>query len=252
MRHETHVSVVSFNNAMPKRKRLFGRRRRFTRRAGRKTYKRRRFTAKRTPRGWKPFGNTRVAKLTYCDNISLDAGVDTLASRRFRCNGLWDPDVALGGHQPYGFDQLAAVFNRYLVLGAKITITPMVNGAGGPGTGQALGIAIKLSDRDTLLSTTPTVIQEQPGYKYKLFSNSAVTGRMSLSMGFSPRKVIGKKFMWDGQYQGTVGTDPGDQWYWHVIYFSPIPTTQPPEMTFNVRIDYVARFMSPVELNSST
>ena len=36
-------------------------------------------------------------------------------------NSLFDPDQTGTGHQPYYFDQFAALYNRYTVLGSKLT-----------------------------------------------------------------------------------------------------------------------------------
>jgi hypothetical protein len=39
-----------------------------------------------------------------------------LYHRVFRANDLYDPDYAVGGHQPYGFDQLMAQYFHFTVL----------------------------------------------------------------------------------------------------------------------------------------
>jgi hypothetical protein len=41
----------------------------------------------------------------------------------FRLNSIFDPNSAVGGHQPYGYDQLAALYNRYRVLRTKWKVT---------------------------------------------------------------------------------------------------------------------------------
>lgn len=38
-------------------------------------------------------------------------------------NSVFDPDRTGVGHQPYGFDQLAALYNRYRVIGCSYNIT---------------------------------------------------------------------------------------------------------------------------------
>jgi hypothetical protein len=40
----------------------------------------------------------------------------------FRLNSLFDPDRTNAGHQPRGFDQLAALYNRYRVFGVSYRI----------------------------------------------------------------------------------------------------------------------------------
>ncbi|HHZ94411.1 MAG TPA: hypothetical protein EYN67_02375 [Flavobacteriales bacterium] len=41
----------------------------------------------------------------------------------YQLNNLFDPQVALGGHQPMYYDSFAAIYNEYLVTSAKVIIT---------------------------------------------------------------------------------------------------------------------------------
>lgn len=47
----------------------------------------------------------------------------------FNLNSVFDPDRTGGGHQPYGFDQIAVLYNRYRVLKThwKVTFGPTTN-----------------------------------------------------------------------------------------------------------------------------
>jgi len=170
-----------------------------------------------------------------------------MAGRVFRANGLYDPDATLGaGHQPYGFDQLMALYNRYVVLGAKITVTAFPSNVA-----SAVLLAVKLSDNAALLSTTPTVLQEQPGYRYKLISNASASVQPRISCGYSAKKMCRPGFMNNDTYQGNVNKDPDDQWYFTVLTANPNPSVDNPPMYFNIRIDYIAKFMNPIELVAS-
>lgn len=60
-------------------------------------------------------------KLQYSDVVQLQASAGTPGLWQFRMNSLFDPDFTGTGHQPKWFDQLAAVYFRYRVKGAKIT-----------------------------------------------------------------------------------------------------------------------------------
>lgn len=64
-------------------------------------------------------------QLIYSDNVQI-VGTSTAAllSYLFRCNSLFDPDQSGTGHQPYLFDQWAALYPSYLVIRshAKITV----------------------------------------------------------------------------------------------------------------------------------
>jgi len=64
-----------------------------------------------------------MAKLEYTQVEALtNIGVGALYSREFRANDLFDPDAALGGHQPYGFDQLISMYYHFTVLYSRCVI----------------------------------------------------------------------------------------------------------------------------------
>ncbi len=54
--------------------------------------------------------------LKYCSYQTLTTtAVTGFGIQAWNLNSLFDPDAAVGGHQPRGFDQLAALYNRYRV-----------------------------------------------------------------------------------------------------------------------------------------
>lgn len=81
-----------------------------------------------------PFPPVKLYHLNYSSDINLQSNVTAGlfgSEHVFRLNSLFDPDKTATGHQPYGFDQLAAVYNRYKVVGATLELTindPTVDG----------------------------------------------------------------------------------------------------------------------------
>jgi hypothetical protein len=61
-----------------------------------------------------PYQNTKFKYASLFDT-SLVAGA--ISDQVFRSNSLFDPDRTNAGHQPLGFDQIAALYNRYHVYG---------------------------------------------------------------------------------------------------------------------------------------
>lgn len=60
-----------------------------------------------------------ITKHKYSTTVTLS----TLQNYyRMNLNSLYDPDLTGTGHQPYGFDQMAALFNRYRVFGCSYVI----------------------------------------------------------------------------------------------------------------------------------
>lgn len=84
---------------------------------------RRRALANYNPAPARPFADKYRCNLRYCQTGSIDPSNTNFAFHTFCVNSLYDPDTTGGGHQPMGFDQLAAIYNRYLVTGAKLSCT---------------------------------------------------------------------------------------------------------------------------------
>ncbi len=61
----------------------------------------------------------------YADTVTLTTGAaqpELTGFHVFRANSVFDPDFAIGGHQPRGFDQLASLYDEYIVTKAVITV----------------------------------------------------------------------------------------------------------------------------------
>lgn len=69
-----------------------------------------------------PFPSTYYCKARYCHTSILSVGTAGIygPEQVFRLNSLYDPDFTGSGHQPYGRDQLALIYNKYCVYGALL------------------------------------------------------------------------------------------------------------------------------------
>lgn len=64
----------------------------------------------------------RFAKLRYESGNLGQTTTTTVVYNVFRLNSLYDPDYTNVGHQPRGFDNFAAMYSNYIVLGAKVEV----------------------------------------------------------------------------------------------------------------------------------
>lgn len=75
-------------------------------------------------RGITAFPPSFKAKLKYADIYTAStAGGSAVTTRQFNLNSVYDPDLTGTGHQPYGHDQLIAIYNRYRVYRTSWQIT---------------------------------------------------------------------------------------------------------------------------------
>lgn len=66
-------------------------------------------------------GNIRRT-LRYTTGYTSTGTSGALAATYFRAIGLYDPEYAVGGHQPMGFDQYIALYRRFVCLSSRITV----------------------------------------------------------------------------------------------------------------------------------
>jgi len=108
-----------------------------------------------------PFPRTWICKLRYTDSQDLTTGTSGVfgASYSWGLNTLYDPYLGSGGHQPYGYDQFKALYNRYIVTGCLVEIT--LNNPSDDGL--VFGALVQSSTGvGSLVAQTPAIITEQP------------------------------------------------------------------------------------------
>ena len=185
--------------------------RRSTKRA--KTYRRK---SRRTSslRRTKFLGNgipSRVrTKLKYVDNITMTSSSGALGTYVWRATSVYDPDYAFGGHQPMYFDQMAALYNHYIVNKAYIVVdfTPYDQLASSSSV-----VFLTGDDGASLTSTTIPGILETRGTKYRhvpIYGENQVYNRR-LSMGYNKKKTFGNYK--NSELSASVGASPTEGYY---------------------------------------
>ncbi len=70
-----------------------------------------------------PFPTMQRAQLRYITDIQFDPPTGTPVHHFFNATSIFDPDTTGTGHQPYGRDQYASIYNHYRVDKSIINIT---------------------------------------------------------------------------------------------------------------------------------
>jgi len=92
--------------------------------------------------------------------LSTQSTLATFGSEyAFRLNSLFDPYFPAGGHQPYGYDQLTAIYYRYLVFSTMVEVT--FSDPSGDGLVVA-AFAKNLNDPNTLVNASISSAMERP------------------------------------------------------------------------------------------
>lgn len=169
------------------------------------------------PRGVNGFPTDLRTTLKYSDVITLTSTGNAVASYVFRMNSLFDPDFSGTGHQPYYFDQLAALYSRYCVIGSKLTATFTIipNSVDGAGTSQPNGplvCAVWGDPTNTSTSTLQTIMETNTSKSGILGTATGGYNHLSLSTTYSPETKLGV-VSGDDTVCASVANSPSQAWY---------------------------------------
>lgn len=185
--------------------------------------------------------------LLYYDNPSINPGAaGAAATHVFSCNGLYDPNITGTGHQPLGFDQLTPLYDKYTVIGAKITITF----ANTDSTyAQFGGVFIT---RNSATEIDPTKIIENGKGKYVRLGPAGLdSSQATITMTCPVAKFLGiSKILSEDDCSGDSTSNPAQECYFHV-WAAPGISVDAAPVNLNVLIEYIAVFTEPKLLATS-
>jgi len=166
----------------------------------RKAPRRNRRSTVNVNRALHPIPQRYITVQKYSDTFLLNTSQTVY---NFNLNSVYDPNRTGIGHQPYGFDTLATMYNRYRVIGCSWAIN-------GYNTGSAIRIGC-LVGNDVALATTISDLVERPRARFitQLPGGSTQTLKGKVSIP----SVVGRskaQYMADDRYQALVTGDPAE------------------------------------------
>lgn len=199
---------------------------------------------------------SRFKKFIYNDEdfVLSVAALTPTPAHVWRGNSIYDPDFTGVGIQPFGHDQVMGVFyNNYCVKASKIAVYPSVRITQTGESGQPLVKILVVPFHLDALTTTdfPTLIR-MPGARYMIF-NAALAdspGGNKLVAYTTTRKVMGQHDALDHSASAAAGSNPGLEWYWHVMAFRG-PWQEDFTVNLDVKITYYTELNEKLEINPS-
>lgn len=178
--------------------------------------------------------------MLYGEKIALNAGGGLTASHVFSLNGLYDPNITGIGHQPRGFDQIMALYAKYLVIKAKVHAW-FIGDATLP---KACTIAVKTT---ATTSTDPENQLEEPLSKTAVVAPATNGPYVKyLTLDIAPCAFAGIAHpMSDNQLKGDDANNPSNQVYLHVMETATSSTGDPGSQNVIIQIEYTAIFHEP-------
>jgi len=161
-----------------------------------------------------PFQQAIYTKLRYTESFVIATNNITGLSEspvRYNLGSLFDPTLAVGGHQPYGFDQLAAVYKSYCVYGVRVIITSDASNVSTTalnGAVMCLRVASSSTLTASLVSLTPEDFREKAGAL--VWDGEQQGGKLDLGyMSIADIEGVEKtKVMNDNVYTAAVTASP--------------------------------------------
>lgn len=144
----------------------------------------------------------------YAETVSITSTGGVQGNYIFSANGLFKPNVTAAGHQPMYFDQMAALYNHYTVIGAKATfrITPQAANE------DAFRICLTMEDDTTITPAGVDSNIEQSKSSWRLVSPNA-NNTIVLRSTYSAKKVYGGSVMAQEEQKGTPTANPAEESY---------------------------------------
>lgn len=166
-------------------------------------------------------------RLTYRESLTWTQASGNVGDNVYRGNSIFDPDLTGTGGQPLGFDQWAALYATYTVLGSKCEVTSMANG--GTSTNTMAGCVP--TNFSTAFSTGDQErMQETPYSKIRpVVMGANSVGQAYVSNYMSTNKMLGVVRAYtqiSDLASSNVTTNPSVQWFWHVVNYVPGLATQ--------------------------
>lgn len=202
------------------------------------------------------FGRTIPTTLTathrYCvPSVQAAVGAGGTAQIFYKCNGLYDPEDAVGGHQPYLFDQMNALYNHWTVVASKMTIliTPLYDLGTNPGNFWTF--SLMLNDDSSMAGGVQTTIEQ--GSNVSWANTGPNTDTITLRSSWDIRKEFGIKTYADAvglsRFQGTSSADPTE--LTHFLLSAQNNASNQGRFAYVTTIDYKVIWSEPKDAASS-
>lgn len=176
-----------------------------------------------------------ITILKYVDILGVTSTTGGINTTVFRTNSVFDPDFTNVGHQPMYFDNYAALYQSYRVLGSRITA--QISGANLATTQGPWAFGINGSVQSSSLGTSTRNRMEQNDAVSTIYNGQQ--GPATLSYSYSPEIKLGRP-AGDDTVGAFVTANPSQTHFAHVWFADLNGTTS--QAILKVWIEYTVEF----------
>lgn len=209
--------------------------------------------------------NQKLVKMRWAQNYilfpSVSIGVTSMGFQSFRLTSINDPDFTTVGtnHRPLGYDQMEALYSKYVVLGGKLSAYFIGSGTNTTEDINQYRVGIHIPDANgTAFSPTTqasALMERRAEYKWKYLTGSqSGKSTANVSRKWSTKKIFDvSKAKDEDDLKSGFGFDPSLQ-VEGTVFALGMPFTASPALKslfVDVVIDYVVLVLDPNTLAQS-
>jgi len=192
-----------------------------------------------------PFPTRMVGTLRYAETVAVQSSVTPISWCHYSCNSIYDPYRTGAGHQPYGHDTYATIYNQYTVLKSRMKV--------------------QFSQNNSVLTsfTYGAVIEDDiattPGYDTWRERPTAKSHPLVINAGIEQKPLTlywdrNKRFPGQDTYlqlSAPFGSSPNEEEFFVLIAQSQTSGTNLGTVYVSVEIDYFCEFYELKDLGNS-
>jgi len=193
----------------------------------------------------RPFPTRMLATLKYTDTIPLQSALVPILNLYYSCNSIYDPYRSGGGHQPYGHDTYATIYNQYTVIRSKCTFQ----------LGQSAAVLNLYSWGGGIADDTATAPvfdqwTERPTYKVERMMNNAGPGAKPMTLYWDRNRRFPDPDTAQS-LSANFGTNPAEEEFFELIAQTSASGASIGTVYMMITIEYVCEMYENKDLGSS-
>jgi hypothetical protein len=189
------------------------------------------------------------AIVRYYDNYSLTGTLGLPAVQVFSVNGMYDPDISGIGHQPRGFDELMALYDRFQVDETLIEVewSAPIQASYNSTSGNQVLVGISLLEGSTAKTTARDYIESRIEDHTVMVPTN---GARKLKLTVKANEFLGLPKRGEHGLTGSNAANPAYMCYFH-IWAVGVDGAAASAVDATVKITYKTNLTEPKEPASS-
>jgi len=195
-----------------------------------------------------PLPNKFRTTLRYCQQVPLNSTTAPTA-HTFALNGLFDPDISGVGHQPMGWDQLIALYQKAYVNKVKVNAWFVIETDTNTSP-QYVGLSIHENSSFTPADVETIIERGRCAFSH-LSTRDSGHSQARVGITWDAAKWYPKDSLGDTDYQNTAAANPAEICYVSAWAGPDFPAENPEPVSCMVIFDYDVTFLNPIQMNAS-